>query len=90
MNGPLVAEIQIVNKLGLHARAAAKFVKLASTFQAKITLVRSGQEADGKSIMSILMLTAEKGSSITLKVEGPDQEEAFGQLRKLIADGFGE
>lgn len=84
------AELKIVNKLGLHARAAAKFVKLASQFRSDITLAKNDEEADGKSIMGILILAAEKGSSVTLKVSGPDQAEAFLALKTLIENGFDE
>ena len=90
MTKALKENLKIVNKLGLHARAAAKFVKVASQYNADINLIRDGQTADGKSIMGILMLAAEKGSSITLKVTGKDQEKAFQKLKKLISDGFGE
>lgn len=86
----LIESIQIVNKLGLHARAAAKFVKEACEFKSEITLSRGDETVNGKSIMGILMLAAEKGSTITLKVEGEDQEQAFAVLKKLIMDGFGE
>jgi phosphocarrier protein len=86
----LIESIEIVNKLGLHARAAAKFVKIATEFKSEITLSRGGETVNGKSIMGILMLAAEKGSSITLKIEGEDQEQAFAVLKKLIMDGFGE
>jgi len=86
----ITEDLTIVNKLGLHARAAAKFVKCASQFSSKIILSKDGIEADGKSIMSILMLAAEKGSTVTLKVFGDDQESAFQALKKLISDGFGE
>ncbi len=86
----LIETIEVVNKLGLHARAAAKFVKVATEFKSEITLSRGEETVNGKSIMGILMLAAEKGSTITLKVEGEDQEQAFQALRKLIQDGFGE
>jgi len=86
----LTETIQIVNKLGLHARAAAKFVKVACQFSSEITLERNEQTANGKSIMSILMLAAEKGSAIKLTVEGSDQDQAFETTKKLILEGFGE
>lgn len=86
----LIESIEVVNKLGLHARAAAKFVKIATEFKSEITLSRGEETVNGKSIMGILMLAAEKGSAITLKVEGEDQEQAFSVLKKLIMDGFGE
>lgn len=82
--------LTIVNKLGLHARAAAKFVNTATQFKSEVFLIKEGQEANGKSIMGILMLAAQKGCSITLKVLGSDQDQAFSTLKKLIEDGFGE
>lgn len=90
MTEPIIEKIQIINKLGLHARAAARFVKEASLFSSTITLTKGNITANGKSIMSILMLAAEKGSSILLKVEGTDQKTAFLRLKQLIQDGFGE
>lgn len=83
-------EIEIVNRLGLHARAAAKFVKLASKFASEITLTREGESVDGKSIMGILMLAAAKGTKVLLTIKGQDQDEAFRELKALILDGFGE
>ncbi len=83
-------EITIVNKLGLHARAAAKFVQLASGFQAEIN-VRSGEkEVSGKSIMGIMMLAAGKGSSIEIKTIGADEDKAMAALESLINNKFGE
>ncbi len=86
----LSEEIIIVNKLGLHARAAAKFVQLAGTFNSSVSLAKDGITANGKSIMGILMLAAEKGSAVTLTVDGDDAHEAFSALKELIQDGFGE
>lgn len=83
-------EIEIVNRLGLHARAAAKFVKLASKFTSDVTLTREGEAVNGKSIMGILMLAAAKGTAVLLTVKGADQDEAFRELKALILDGFGE
>lgn len=83
-------EITIINKLGLHARAAAKFVQLASGFQAEIN-VRSGhKEVSGKSIMGIMMLAAGKGSIIEIKTIGADEDEAMAALESLINNKFGE
>jgi phosphocarrier protein HPr len=83
--------ITIVNKLGLHARAAAKFVKLASEFKAEVSLSRNGETVNGKSIMGILMLAAGKGTHVLLTVRGDsDVDDAFQALKKLIQDGFGE
>jgi len=83
-------EITIVNKLGLHARAAAKFVQLAGRFRAHIRLSRDGQTVDGKSILGILTLAACKGTSLLLRVDGPDESEAVDALTTLIDDKFGE
>ncbi len=86
----LTEEITIVNRLGLHTRAAAKFVRLASQFKSHVTLMRNGETVNGKSIMGILMLAAGKGEKVTIHVAGADQETAFVQLKELIATGFGE
>lgn len=82
--------IQIVNKLGLHARASAKFVKLASEFTSEITLARSGQKVNGKSIMGIMMLAAGYGTELELCAGGPDEDQAMNALAALVEDGFGE
>ena len=83
-------EITIVNRLGLHARAAAKFVHAASNFRSKITLSRDGRQIDGKSILGILMLAAAQGTKLTLRVDGPDEGDACQGLVNLIDDKFGE
>lgn len=83
-------ETTIVNKLGLHARASAKLVSLASEFSAEITLKRNGQSVNAKSIMGIMMLAAGKGSQVSLTVEGEDEDAALGALTELIANRFGE
>lgn len=83
-------EYLIVNKLGLHARASALFVKTASRFSADVKLSREGVEVNGKSIMGIMMLAAAKGTTVSLSVEGPDEIEALQAIGDLIADGFGE
>jgi phosphocarrier protein len=83
-------EFVIPNKLGLHARASALLVKTASRFASDIKIEREGVEVNGKSIMGIMMLAAAKGSTIVLKVEGPDDAEAFASLGDLIRNGFGE
>ena len=83
-------EFLIVNKLGLHARASALFVKTASRFTSEIKLAREGVEVNGKSIMGIMMLAASKGSTVLLTVAGADEVEAFQTLGELIANGFGE
>ncbi|QOX79214.1 HPr family phosphocarrier protein [Trichlorobacter lovleyi] len=83
-------EFEIVNKLGLHARASALFVKTASKFQSEVKLARESVEVNGKSIMGIMMLAASKGTKIRLTVEGPDEAEAMETIGALIIDGFGE
>jgi phosphocarrier protein HPr len=86
----LEQQFTIVNKLGLHARASALFVKTASQFDSDIKVVRDGVEVNGKSIMGIMMLAAAKGTQILLKVTGVDENEAFQKLGELIENGFGE
>ena len=80
----------IVNKLGLHARASALFVKTATRFPSDIKLGRDGVEVNGKSIMGIMMLAAAKGSLVKLRVEGVDETEAMQSLGEFIDNGFGE
>jgi phosphocarrier protein HPr len=82
--------VQIVNKNGLHARPAAEIVKAASKFTADITITRDDLEVNGKSIMGVMMLAAEYGSTVMLRATGPDAEQAIDALTKLIADRFGE
>jgi phosphocarrier protein HPr len=82
--------VRIVNKNGLHARPAAEIVKLASRYQSDITLVREDLEVNGKSIMGVMMLAAEFGSSLVLRAAGPDAEQAVSALSDLIARKFGE
>ena len=82
--------VQIVNRNGLHARPAAEIVKLASKFQSEITIVKDDLDVNGKSIMGVMMLAAEHGSSITLKAEGPDAAQALDALATLVGNKFGE
>lgn len=82
--------LQIINQLGLHARASAKFVKLASEFKSEITLARNGQGVNGKSIMGIMMLAAGRGVEVELCADGDDEAQAVDALAALIEDGFGE
>ena len=82
--------VEIINKLGLHARAASKFVKTASGFASEITLKKGSRSANGKSIMGVMMLAANRGSIVELTVAGSDEEVAMAALEKLIADRFGE
>ena len=83
-------EIVISNRLGLHARAAAKFVQAASRFRARISISRDGQNVDGKSILGILMLAAAQGSRLVLRADGPDESDAVGALEALVDGKFGE
>ena len=82
--------MQIVNKLGLHARAATKFVQLASQYQSQIELSKNGKTANGKSIMGVMTLAAAKESWVELAISGPDENEAMGSLEALINNRFGE
>jgi phosphocarrier protein HPr len=80
----------IVNPEGLHARPAARIVRLANSFAAEIALAKDGLDVNGKSIMGVMMLAAECGSSITIRADGPDAEQAVQALAELVASGFGE
>ena len=82
--------VQIINKAGLHARPAAEIVKLAAKYASDITVVREDLEVNGKSIMGVMMLAAECGSTLQLKAEGPDAAEALDALERLIESKFGE
>lgn len=86
----LEKEVIICNKLGLHARAAAKFVATASEYSAQIEVEKDGKRVNGKSIMGVMMLAASKGSSISLFAEGDDAELAISKLTELVLDRFGE
>lgn len=82
--------VQITNRNGLHARPAAEIVKTASRFQSEITIVREDLEVNGKSIMGVMMLAAECGSTLTVRASGPDEEVALESIAELINRGFGE
>ena len=82
--------LTILNKLGLHARAAAKLVALSNNFKSEIMLVKDNKSADARSIMKLLMLSASKGSVLQVKITGKDQEEAMGSIEKLFLNGFDE
>jgi phosphocarrier protein HPr len=84
------AEVEIVNKLGLHARASAKLTQLASAFKCEVWLTRNGRRVNAKSIMGVMMLAAGKGASITIDADGDDAAAALAALQKLIADKFEE
>ncbi|WP_111495737.1 MULTISPECIES: HPr family phosphocarrier protein [Marinobacter] len=82
--------ITIINKLGLHARAAAKLVSTASEYDSQVLIAKDGREVDGKSIMSVMMLAASRGTDIELVLDGPDEQAARDALVELINDYFGE
>jgi phosphocarrier protein HPr len=83
-------EVEVINKLGLHARASSKLVQLANSFKADIYIERNGRKANAKSIMSLMMLAAAKGSMVTLVCNGEDEEQALIALTRLFSNGFGE
>jgi phosphocarrier protein len=82
--------VTVVNQLGMHARAAAKFVHLATRFESRVRVARDGREMDGKSIMGILLLAAARGSSIMISADGADEQAAVDALVGLVEGGFGE
>lgn len=83
-------EVEIINKLGLHARASAKLTQTATSFASEVWLERSGRRINAKSIMGVMMLAAAKGVTITIETDGPDEEAAMKAVLELIADKFGE
>lgn len=86
----MTRDVTIANALGLHARAAARFVQTASRFDARIRVTRGDRTVDGKSIMGILLLAASRGTVVTIDAEGPDASAALDELAALVASGFGE
>lgn len=84
------ADVAVVNKLGLHARAAAKLVSLASGFKSEITVARNSQQVNAKSIMGVMMLAAAKGSTLTICAHGADEAKALEALTQLVRNRFGE
>ena len=86
----LQQEVEIINKLGLHARASAKLTQVAGQFTSDVWVSRNGRRVNAKSIMGVMMLAAAKGSTILVETEGHDEEEAMQALKKLIAERFGE
>ena len=82
--------VTVVNQLGMHARAAAKFVHLAATFQSQVRVARDAREMDGKSIMGLLLLAAARGTTIRISADGGDEAEAVAALASLVQAGFGE
>lgn len=83
-------ELEIINKLGLHARASAKFTQLAAKFQSDVWLTRNSRRINAKSIMGVMMLAAGKGATLKLEADGPDEQECVDALTGLINDKFGE
>jgi len=83
-------EVVIANPLGLHARAAARFVQTAARFHAYIRVARGGRAVDGKSLMGVLLLAAARGTTLTIEADGPDAEGAIAALAALVSGGFGE
>jgi len=86
----ITQRLSVVNKLGLHARAASKFVKLAATFQSDIKVKKGGREANGKSIMGLMMLAASCGTTIEVSADGPDEVEALVAIKELLERRFDE
>ena len=87
---PVERSVQIVNEAGIHARPAAEIVKTAARFKAEVIIVKDGLDVNAKSIMGVMMLAAEHGSSITLRAEGPDADQALDALAQLVHNRFGE
>ncbi len=83
-------EIEIINKLGLHARASAKLTQLAAKYQSEVWMTRNARRVNAKSIMGVMMLAAGKGAKVTLETEGADEKECFDALLGLIQNKFGE
>ena len=83
-------EVEIINKLGMHARASAKLTQLAGKYQCDVFMLRNARKVNAKSIMGVMMLAAGKGSRITLETNGPDEAEAMAALVALVNDYFGE
>lgn len=86
----IVEKLKIINKTGLHARPATLFVEKAKKFTSKITVEKNGKIVDAKSLISVLSLGVEQGQEIILRIEGPDENEAFKELKTLIEGGLGE
>ncbi|MBT9590645.1 MAG: HPr family phosphocarrier protein [Thiobacillus sp.] len=83
-------DVEIINKLGLHARPSARLTQLASSFKSDVFMARNGRRINAKSIMGVMMLAAAKGSTVTLETNGEDEQEAIDALAGLITSGFGE
>jgi len=83
-------ELEIINKLGLHARASAKLTQLAAKFESDVQVMRNDRKVNAKSIMGVMMLAAGKGSKITVEIDGPDEAAAMDAIAKLVGEYFGE
>ena len=83
-------EVEIINKLGLHARASAKLTQLAARYQSDVQMSRNGRKVNAKSIMGVMMLAAGKGAKVTVEIDGPDEAAAMDAIVALIGDYFGE
>ena len=83
-------EVEIINKLGLHARASAKLTQLAAKYQSDVTMARNNRKVNAKSIMGVMMLAAGKGAQVTFETNGPDEDEALAAIVALVNDYFGE
>jgi phosphocarrier protein HPr len=86
----LQREVEIINKLGLHARASARLTQVAARYKASVWLGRNGRRVNAKSIMGVMMLAAAKGSTVTVETDGPDEEQAMDAITRLIATRFDE
>ena len=86
----LQQEVEIINKLGLHARASAKLTEIAGRFKSSVWVSRSGRRVNAKSIMGVMMLAAARGSTLVVETEGPDEQEALAAVTRLIASRFEE
>ncbi len=86
----LIKETEIINKLGLHARASAKLTQLAGKYKCEVWMTKGTRRINAKSIMGVMMLAAGKGSKVNVEIDGPDEAEAMAALLALIADYFGE
>ena len=84
------AKVEIINKLGLHARAALKFVELSSKHSSQVTVAREGREVNGKSILGLMTLAAQKGATLNIATSGEDEEELLDALKTLVSNKFGE
>ncbi len=87
---PHKEEVEIINQLGLHARASAKLTQLAAQYKSEVWLTRNGRRVNGKSIMGVMMLAAGLGSKVGIEIAGPDETAALEAIKALIADKFGE